>query len=244
MLRARKRSYVGPWLPPPVADETLDQLDFAPSPESQFGKREDALYAYLVALDVLSARERAVTILLDCCDYSIREVATALGLTEANVKVLHHRAVKKLASTRTAPHVHAHDAEKFAVVERFVAALTSADVALVESLLADGIVLLSDGGGEHHAARVPVIGITKVAKVYVNVAKQNLKRILSSRGRFCVLGGLPAFVFVFRQAGDAPEAPPHANAILFDVDVTGKIARIYSVSASKKVRALITSPLG
>lgn len=241
VLRARKRSYVGPWLPPPALDETLEALDFAPSAESQFTKREEALYAYLVALEVLTARERAVTILLDCCDYSIREVASALGITESNVKVLHHRSAKKLSTTRTSRVVRSRDEPSFAVVERFVAALTMADVALVESLLADGIVLLSDGGGEHHAARVPVVGPSKVAKVYVNVAKQNLLTLASAESHFCVLGGMAAFVLTWRRTDDPDGASPHGNAVLFDVLPDGQIARIYSVSASAKVRSFTAS---
>lgn len=237
-LRERRRSYVGPWLPTPVEDAILDAKDAAPDAEQRFADREGALYAFLVALEVLTARERAVLILREVCDLSVREVADALGLGEGNVKVIHHRGTRKLATARPdVARVTQGDAVKFASVERFVAALTAADVATVEALLADDIVLTSDGGGEHFAARVPVVGVSKVAKVYVNVVKQGQRTSRPRAIGYRVINGLPAFVLEFEDARPGL----HMNAILFDVGDDGLIRRIFSVSASKKLGSVASA---
>lgn len=237
-LRARKRSYVGPWLPPPVEDEFLRERDFDPSAEERLLLRDQAQYAYLIALAALSAKERAVTILQDVCDYSVREVAAALAISEANVKVLHHRAKRKLALAGPLPEPVKRSDPVFERVERFIAALTIADVALVESLLADDIIVVSDGGGEHFAARVPVVGVGKVAKMYINITKRSLAAATSFGLELRVLHGAPAVVMTVESASNGGSTLPHISALLFELNDVGKIRRIYSVSASRKLKEL------
>ena len=48
--------------------------------------------AFLLALEQLTPRQRAVLLLRDVFDYTVQETAKALDLTTANVKVTHHRA--------------------------------------------------------------------------------------------------------------------------------------------------------
>src|SRR5574338_76293 len=60
--RARRESYVGPWLPEPLpTDESVD--------------RESVSMAFLVVLESLSPVERAVFLLHEVFDYSHAEVA-------------------------------------------------------------------------------------------------------------------------------------------------------------------------
>jgi RNA polymerase sigma-70 factor, ECF subfamily len=236
-LRIRKRaSYKGPWLPTPVDDAILEARDPSADAEERFVEREDALYAYLVALELLSPRERAVVVLREACELSIREVADVLNLSEANVKVIAHRASRRLEQEApTTSVVRARNDPRFDAVERFVAALSIADVALVETLLLEDVVLTSDGGGEHFAARVPVIGRAKVAKLYVNLAKG---RATTHGLALRVINGLPALVIEYQD-----ERPGrHRNAILFDILSDGRIRRIFSVSASKKLGGLVPLP--
>jgi RNA polymerase sigma-70 factor (ECF subfamily) len=39
-------------------------------------------------------------------------------------------------------------------------------------MLADDVVLISDGGADHHAARRPVVGPDRVSRFLVNIAKR------------------------------------------------------------------------
>src|SRR5262249_30903991 len=64
LRRRRRRAYVGPWLP--AAIETADDDPLAalaspqPDPEQRYGVAESASFAFLVALEALSPRQRAV----------------------------------------------------------------------------------------------------------------------------------------------------------------------------------------
>ena len=92
-LRRRKRAaYVGPWLPSAVEAEA-DASD----PESRYGLRESASFAFLLALEPLSLRQRAVLLLRDVFDLSVEETAAALEMSAGAVRVMHHRARAALA---------------------------------------------------------------------------------------------------------------------------------------------------
>ena len=49
-------------------------------------------FAFLLALEALTPSQRAVLLLRDVFDYSVRETAHALRVSEANVKTTHARA--------------------------------------------------------------------------------------------------------------------------------------------------------
>jgi len=84
--RARREAYVGPWLPEPVLDTAL----LAPDTQTQLA--EDLSIALLLALDRLSALERAAFLLHDVFDCSFSEVASALDRSEAACRQLASRA--------------------------------------------------------------------------------------------------------------------------------------------------------
>jgi RNA polymerase sigma-70 factor (ECF subfamily) len=75
--RARRETYVGPWLPDPVVD--TDAL----APDAQAELAEDLSVALMLALDRLSPLERAAFLLHDVFDYSYPDIAGALDRTEA-----------------------------------------------------------------------------------------------------------------------------------------------------------------
>jgi RNA polymerase sigma-70 factor (TIGR02957 family) len=151
--RVRRETYVGPWLPEPI-DTTADPA---------FGaERDEALHlAVLVLLEKLTPTERAAYVLREAFDYEYAEIAQILQLTEGNVRQLVTRARKHVASNRRAP---VTPAEQRRLLEAFVAAAQQGDVSALEGLLAEDVVSLSDGGGAVRAARIPVLGRTRVAR--------------------------------------------------------------------------------
>jgi len=82
--RARRESYVGPWLPEPVAK--ADAFD-----------GESISLAFLVLLESLSPVERAVFLLAQVFDHSHAEIAAILGRSEGAVRVLIHRGLRGVA---------------------------------------------------------------------------------------------------------------------------------------------------
>jgi RNA polymerase sigma-70 factor (TIGR02957 family) len=155
--RTRREMYPGPWLPEPVvtSDGTLGPLESAE-------QRDAVSVAVLVLLERLTPAERAVYVLRVAFAYGHREIAEALGLSEANCHQLHHRALRRLAEpgTRFEP----APGRQARLVESFLTAAREGDLAGLEKLLATDVVWWSDGGGKVSAARRPIEGPEKVLR--------------------------------------------------------------------------------
>ena len=153
--RARRETYIGPWLPEPV-DTSADPYLGA--------EREDALgFAMLLLLERLSAHERAAYVLREAFDYPYQQIAAILESTEVAVRQLVSRARKHLSDGRRRP---AGGEEQRHLLEAFVAAARTGNLAALERLLTQDAMSLSDGGGVVRASRIPVVGGTRVAKYH------------------------------------------------------------------------------
>ena len=234
-LRARKaRAYVGPWLPSPIEDTAAPTEDL---PDARYERRESASYAFLIALEALTPAQRGVLLLTDVLDYSVRETAEALDMTEANVKVTHHRARKAMGAydAKRAP-AATLDALTGVALQRFLVAVMSEDGAGVEACLAEDARLLSDGGGQYRAALRPVLGPSRIQRFFLGLMKK-----LGSAGRFEVraVNGLPAIV---AEYDEAREGWGPRFVMRCDVDPLGVIREVHIVVASAKLEAI--RPLG
>lgn len=240
LLRKRKRrGYVGPWLPEPAA---LGEDGLAPgqagtnavSTGARYELLESASFAFLVALEALTPQQRAVLLLRDVFDYSVKETAAALDITAANVKTTLHRARKRMQGyDRTAA---VGDSEHtMQALHTFLGHLAAQDVGEVERMLAADCVALSDGGGEYFAARVPIQGCAKVAKFYCKIVAM---RPGGASFDVATLNGVPALLASFADA--PPGQAPHV-VMLVDVGSSGKITRVYSLLKTEKVRALFAA---
>jgi RNA polymerase sigma-70 factor (ECF subfamily) len=229
----RRRNYTGPWLPSPVpTDEAQRSVELA-APQSD-SPSSRVSFAFLRALEALTPAQRAVLLLRDVLDYSTAETASSLGISEANVKVHLHRARRRMRDydkERFTPNP-ALDQRTRAAIERFLACLSSGDIAALEKLLTEDVVSLSDGGGEVYAALNPVRGRAKVARLVAGLAGK-LKR--SPEFAFCHINGLPALVI------ENPDPPPNFASRLvahFEVDSEGMIRRLGVVLAPGKLTAI------
>src|SRR5207253_2562443 len=122
--------------------------------EQRYDLLESVSMAFLVTLEQLTSRQRAVLLLRDVFDYSVKETADALDLSEPNVKTTHHRARQAMASydrNRRLPTAVAQDANRQALFQ-FLERLQANDVAGVEALLAENVKTTTDGGGEFRSA--------------------------------------------------------------------------------------------
>jgi RNA polymerase sigma-70 factor (ECF subfamily) len=80
------------WLQP-YPDVLLDDLpDQAPGPESRYEARESTELAFIIALQHLPPRQRAVLVLRDVLGYRTAEVAAMLDIGEISIKGLLQRA--------------------------------------------------------------------------------------------------------------------------------------------------------
>lgn len=155
--QARRETYPGPWLPEPVltGQPVLGPLDRAE-------QRESVSLAFLFLLERLTPPQRAVFVLREAFDYTYREIAEILDLTEANCQQLYRRARLQLAKGR--PRFDASQDHGHRIAEEFLAAARTGDLTALESLLAADVVAWADGGGKTRAARRPVHGAPRVAR--------------------------------------------------------------------------------
>lgn len=151
--RARRESYIGPWLPEPLltAYTPLDTAEL----------RESVSMAFLLLLERLTPAERAVFVLREAFEYSHRDIADVLDLTEANCQQLYRRAKQRVAQER--PRFSPDGEEKLRITKNFLVAARSGDMAVLEGMLAKDVVAWSDGGGKVNAARKPIRGRDRVA---------------------------------------------------------------------------------
>ena len=236
-LRRRKHeAYVGPWLPSPIETDQEEAASYEPtafgvSTEGRYDLMESVSYAFLLALEALTPQQRAVLLLRDVFDYSVREVADALAMSEPNVKTTHHRARKAMAQYEGARTIPTEELSRKtrAALEAFLGGLVQQDVAAVEKLLVSGVRSLNDGGGEYLAARVPVHGAAKVALMYVKLGRRTEPVV---QAEIKMLNGLPALVIAFASAQDGLA---RRFVLRCDVEAEGRIVELHTVLATHKL---------
>jgi RNA polymerase sigma-70 factor (ECF subfamily) len=232
LLRRRKRrEYVGPWLPSPIESDPPSHEPV--TLEGRYDLLESVSFAFLIALERLTPTERAVLVLRDVFDYSVKEAASALDRTEANVKTTLHRARAAMAAydaNRQLPTVARQQATGGALA-RFVRALEAHDVPAIEALLAEDVRTTTDGGGVFKAALKTIVGREKVVRFYVAVA------VNAAHARLCtpMLNGFPSVVVDI--ASPPPGVAPRFT-LMADLNGAGKIAHLYVVSAPRKLSGL------
>jgi len=120
-----------PWLQPLPVD-----------PEASVVERSRLRLAYVAALQLLPARQRAALILCEVLDLPAASVAELLDTTTASVNSALQRARARLGAVGVDPDAQAEPpAAQRAVADRFVAALERADLAAITALLAEDVVL-------------------------------------------------------------------------------------------------------
>jgi len=170
--RASREQYVGPWLPEPIL------TDERPGPESAAELAESVSLAFMVLLETLSPEERAAFLLREVFEYDSREVGDMLKTSPENARQLVHRAKARLGDRRAHARVTVGDRDrKRRIVERFAAALRDGDKDALTDVLAEDVVLVSDGGGKVSAARRPLAGRTDVLRLLTGI-----HRIATSEG--------------------------------------------------------------
>ncbi|MBC3193189.1 RNA polymerase sigma factor SigJ [Pseudonocardia sp. C8] len=212
----RREQHVGPWLPEPVvggADPALDAVLQA----------DDVRMAAMLVLERLTPPQRVAFVLHEALDLPFTEIADVLGCTEAAARQHASRARRVIADSPGPPPAPSTEAAE--VLERFAAALATGDAGAVAATLHPEVVFVSDGGGVVRAARRPVSGADKVARLLVGLARKE-----------GVLDGAPALV-----NGDPGWIVPGGDgarpAVVTAVAVRdGLVAGIYGVLDPSKLR--------
>ncbi|OZM73351.1 RNA polymerase subunit sigma-24 [Amycolatopsis antarctica] len=162
--RDGRERYPGPWLPEPVftADDALGPLETAE-------RRHSVSFGLLVLLERCAPAERAAFVLREAFGHSHREIAGILNVGEDDSRQLHRRALAHVGESRTRSAVPPEEARQ--LVERFLAATVTGDVAGLEALLAAEAVAWSDDGGRASTVRHPVRGRAEVARMLAGLGR-------------------------------------------------------------------------
>lgn len=233
-LRRRQRErYFGPWLPSPVETERIVD-DLEPGPEARYDLVESATSAFLTALEALDPRQRAVLVLRDVMGLTGPETATVLDTSPGNVRVVLHRARKRLeAYDRTRrPITPALRERTGRLLRELTLRIAIGDLDGVARLLATDVTSVHDGGGEFVAALRVHRGIEDVMGLYAVIKGLSpLPKWFDLRD----INGLPAMLVRYPER----EAKYARCAVgWIELNANNEVASIRSVVASRKLIAI------
>lgn len=211
--RARRETYVGTWLPEPIIDSTPDEVD-----------EDDLTLTLMMALERLSPLERAAFLLHDVFGVPLDEVAATLDREAASVRQLAVRARRHVQTAR--PRYPVERAEGDRIARVFFAASTSGDVAALQAMLAETVMLRADGGGKVSAFLNPIVGVERILRLF-----EGLRRKFGAEWATMVeptwIDGLPGYVS--RERGKVLQT----TALAIE---NGKITGIYITRNPDKLR--------
>lgn len=223
--RARRETYVGAWLPEPLVEAEEDGL-----------AEDDLTLTLMMALERLSPLERAAFLLHDVFGVPLGEVADTLDREAAAVRQLAVRARRNIQAARPRFPVEREEGERIA--RAFFAASASGDTATLRTLLAENVVLRSDGGGKVLAFINPIEGLDRLLRLYEGVRRkwgEGWAQMLEPAW----IDGLPGYVS--RERGNVLQT----TALAIE---DGRITAIYITRNPEKLRrvaeALAAGPDG
>jgi RNA polymerase sigma-70 factor (ECF subfamily) len=210
--RVRREQYVGTWLPEPIVEPL---------------EGDDLTLTLMMALERLSPLERAAFLLHDVFGMDFDEVARAIDRDPAACRQLASRARGHVREAR--PRFPVTEEQGRELASAFFTATRSGDLGVLQTLLAQDVVLYSDGGGKAKAALNPIYGLEKNLRFVSGL----LQRTGPNASRLVYEGkidGLPGFVTV------ESDGTWQSTALAIE---EGRIVTIYITRNPDKLRALL-----
>ncbi len=147
--RARRETYVGPWLPEPLVGAV------EPDAEDRALAADSLSMAFLVLLESLTPVERAVFLLHDVFELEFAEIADIVAKSEVNCRQIAARARREVDARR--PRFEPSRATRDELARRFFAAASGGDLDGLVQLLAADAAFYGDGGGKGRGLPHPVL---------------------------------------------------------------------------------------
>lgn len=178
--RARRETYVGPWLPDPLVNAVDPAETIA----------DDVTVTLMLAMERLSPLERAAFLLHDVFEVPLNDIAVTLDREPAAVRQLASRARKNVKAVRSRYPLDTAAADRMA--RAFFAAAHSGDTELLAGLLARDVEIHTDGGGKVSAFRNIVCGVDNAIRLFSHVSG-NAERH-PTLIRTAIIDGLPGYI--------------------------------------------------
>lgn len=156
---SRRETYYGEWLPEPLVEGEADEM-----------RADELTLTLMLALERLSPLERAAFLLHDVFDVPLAEVATTLDRDAAAVRQLAARARRHVREERPRYPIAQTEAERIA--SAFFVASKQGDTEALRAMLAEDVVLTSDGGGKVIAFRNPIFGVEKALRLFEGLRRK------------------------------------------------------------------------
>lgn len=217
--RVRREEYVGPWLPEPVAA--------GPDPEEIEAMLDrDVTMGLMLALERLTPAQRAAFLLHDMFEVPFTEIADTLGQSEAACRQHATRARRQIRDSRKRFAVDSAAADR--LTDAFLKAAREGDAEALKRLLADDVIIHTDGGGIRPAARNLITGLDKTLRFLVGLRRKygSFTPEIVWRGR---INAAPGYITI------ESDGLPQATVIESDGK---KITAIYIVRNPEKLRLL------
>lgn len=180
--RHRREQYVGPWLPEPLVED-----ERAGDPADRVTLDESVTTALLVVLERLSPAERTAFLLHDMFGLSFDEVGEVVGRAPTAVRQLASRARRHVEEGT--PRFPASRDEHARIVSAFAAASQAGDLDALLHVLDPDVTFRADGGGRVTAARHPIVGAARVARVLTKLATKSWRAC-----RIAVVNDMPGLL--------------------------------------------------
>ena len=194
------------------------------SPEARYGERESVAFAFLVVLQNLPPKQRAVLLLRDVIGESAEECAKTLNLTVAAVNSALQRARDTLAHRERKVE---RAATPSAVLSRWVSAWQSADASAIVALLREDATLAMPPMSEWLVGSA-AIGAAIDGMVFAPVGPGAFRLVPTE------VSGLPGFL-AYVRGPDGAEKPMAIHAL----DVDGETGTIRGVVAFLRPESLL-----
>ena len=224
--RARRESYVGPWLPEPLPGDADDVA-------AEVETTDSLTMAFLVVLETLTPLERAAFLLHDVFGYDYGEISAVVGRSEASCRQLASRARRRVHDDK--PRFEASREQRDRLAAQFFAACQGRDMDGLVGLLAADAAFYGDGGTKGTGVNRPVYGREDVAKLLATLFRQGDR--LRVRAEFITVNGQPGAKFLDPQGR-------LINVLSLDI-ADGSVQAVRSVVNPDKLTHLgPLSPLG
>ncbi|WP_308297196.1 RNA polymerase sigma-70 factor [Streptomyces sp. UNOB3_S3] len=211
LAQTRRETYVGPWLPEPVA---TDFGATVPDTAERAVLADTVSLALLVVLESLSPLERAVFVLREAFGFPYADIAEAIDRSEAAVRQLAGRARRHVAERR--PRFDTGTARRRELTERFLAAAAGGSVEDMLALLAPGVRLVGDSGGKAKGPLRVLESADKVARFLLAIAARPLPE---AEVRVVEVNGGPAVLLLSRGLPDSVVSVETADGLIMEIHV-------------------------
>jgi RNA polymerase sigma-70 factor (ECF subfamily) len=221
--RARRETYVGPWLPEPLITSEPEE-----DPADRVTLDESVSYALLATLEQLSPAERTAFVLHDIFEVPFQEVADVVGRRPEAVRQLASRARRHIAQQR--PRFEATQSDHDRAVRAFARAVAEGDLVELVAVLDPDVVWTTDGGGRVTAARKPLLGAQRVARAWLALRR---RPAIATTAEPVELNGRLGLVMAGTDG--------YPIVLSFAVE-NGRISRIDAVRNPDKLRRVLAGP--